>query len=423
MSAVMDAPAWARGQSIERLRALAGLIRAHDAGLVLGAFTGAKEADVASWLEAGELRAEDGPDGPIALIVRREARASGRVLDFSGASLGDVRPGDLQIRRIAGDAAAIERLLRAELAGRDRAWIDLWQERAADRELAARLGFVWLGSKIRASSEIIGIWALGGEPRTSAAERATLVRLPLQLDVAPLRERLLAGGLSWADHYSSYNKGRTWSALCLRGFGGEAGFIIKPAEMSKKWKAEHPEAMALELADTPLRLALPEAEALIAAIPGEKHRIRLMRLAPGGGELTRHADITDEDAGVARGRTLRIHIPIITNPGVEFRMWTLEGEQIAARMAEGEAWYLDTRKPHTAVNRGDSERIHLVMDVESSPEMIELLTGERAAPAEPAGRMLHAAPGGSPMVSGYSPSGERLVLGWRFRYVAKILHR
>ena len=32
-------------------------------------------------------------------------------------------------------------------------------------------------------------------------------------------------------------------------------------------------------------------------------------------------------------------------------------------MGEGELWYLDIRKPHTAINGGDENRIHLVIDI------------------------------------------------------------
>jgi hypothetical protein len=49
-------------------------------------------------------------------------------------------------------------------------------------------------------------------------------------------------------------------------------------------------------------------------------------------------------------------------------------------MAAGEAWYLDTRKPHTARNDGAAERIHVVADVEASPALLALCT--RPAPAE-----------------------------------------
>ena len=42
-------------------------------------------------------------------------------------------------------------------------------------------------------------------------------------------------------------------------------------------------------------------------------------------------------------------------------------------MKEAEAWYLDVRKPHRAVNGGDTHRIHLVIDVVSNEELRKLL--------------------------------------------------
>ena len=42
-------------------------------------------------------------------------------------------------------------------------------------------------------------------------------------------------------------------------------------------------------------------------------------------------------------------------------------------MKVGEAWYLDVRKPHRAVNGGKTRRIHMVVDVVSSEELRKLL--------------------------------------------------
>jgi aspartyl/asparaginyl beta-hydroxylase (cupin superfamily) len=48
-------------------------------------------------------------------------------------------------------------------------------------------------------------------------------------------------------------------------------------------------------------------------------------------------------------------------------------------MAPGEAWYLDTRKPHTARNDGEEPRVHLVIDAEATPDLLDLLRrGEEA---------------------------------------------
>jgi len=52
-----------------------------------------------------------------------------------------------------------------------------------------------------------------------------------------------------------------------------------------------------------------------------------------------------------------VHIPIITNPDVEFRVG---GE--TAFMAPGECWVIDTFQSHEVHNRGNNQRVHLVLD-------------------------------------------------------------
>jgi hypothetical protein len=210
-------------------------------------------------------------------------------------------------------------------------------------------------------------------------ETLGLCRLDLpELPTGELLDALTALAPTFADHYSTYNVGHSWQALSLRGYAAEGedadpAFIVKPAEMSRSWKSEHPDEMEWELADSPLRAALPQVEEILAAIPGVPHRIRIMRLAAGG-ELTRHADITDPDAGVADGRLLRIHVPLQTSDAVEFRSWTPDGDETGCAMEVGTVWYLDTRKPHRARNGGDEDRIHLVVDVEATPELRQLLS-------------------------------------------------
>lgn len=66
----------------------------------------------------------------------------------------------------------------------------------------------------------------------------------------------------------------------------------------------------------------------------------------------------DHDLGYADGN-FRLHIPIITNPDVEF---ILDGDQL--RMLPGECWYTDVNYVHSVHNAGSSERVHLVIDGE-----------------------------------------------------------
>jgi DNA modification methylase len=375
------APAWAKGLPMTRLRETARLWQAHDGNLPMGAFMGVKENQVADWASGGKLRAW-GRDGVLAAAaVVTEATGQG-VTDFRGETIARPPRGATVVQRFAGDPAILAAELGPRLADRS-LWLWAWMENPADRWLATHLGLYWQGTKIRASSELIGLFG-PDDPGLGAAcpgiDIHGLVRFDLDYDPLPLLEEVAAAEPGWADHYAVYNKRGTWQAVALRGYGGDPGFIIKPAEMSRKWKAEHPKEMGWKLKDSPLYDTLPGIRALVSRLPGKKHRVRLMRLAPGNGELTRHSDITDPDAGTKPGQLLRIHLPLVTNPLVVFRSWTPDGARQTAHMAAGETWYLDTRKPHTARNDGAAERIHVVADVESTPALLAL-TG-RAAPAE-----------------------------------------
>jgi hypothetical protein len=80
--------------------------------------------------------------------------------------------------------------------------------------------------------------------------------------------------------------------------------------------------------------------------------VRLLKLGPGS-VIKEHRDhaLGLED-GIAR-----IHIPILSNPDVEF---VLNSQRVV--MDEGESWYLNFNLPHRVVNRGSRERVHLVVD-------------------------------------------------------------
>jgi len=378
-----DSPPWAKGFPLAMLEAIAAVFGAHDKGMIFGAFGKVKEAMVADWLESGKLSTITSSTGEIVgAVVLEEASKPAKLTDFTDATIGEVPKGAMRLRRLACPAeygAALVDLIQ-EKRGARALVAEIWQEHPVDRAVVEALGLTWIGSKVRASSEIVGMWhseqtAEVVPPR----EKLALVRLALNFDVDPLAKAIARLGPAWVDHYSSYNKHHSWKALALRGYGGRTDFIVKPSEMSKAWKIENAAALSLSITDTPLRALLPEVEPILALIPGRHHRVRLMRLAPDDGELSRHADITDPDSGIANGKLLRLHIPIETNPGVVFEQWLLDGNMVRGHMGRGETWSIDTRKPHRAFNRGPTERIHLVVDVESTAELRALL-GENLPP-------------------------------------------
>jgi tetratricopeptide (TPR) repeat protein len=80
-------------------------------------------------------------------------------------------------------------------------------------------------------------------------------------------------------------------------------------------------------------------------------RALLAKLAAGG-EIPRHTD-----AGYSLMNCHRVHLPIITNGGVEF---FVGGESV--HMRAGELWEINNATMHGVENRGGDDRVHLIID-------------------------------------------------------------
>lgn len=374
---------------------IAALFKQHDQDFVRGGFGHISAKVVQEWDNNGELVWTPGADGKVVAAGQiLEVKNKKKVEDFAGTVVAEIHPGDLHLKRVAFGVAheedgelvsGIDRrsfgklLVHTGILAQESTTI--WVEEFVEyRDVMDEAGLTEVCVKVRGDSTEIGVYAL--KPPTSkilcetkAVDVLTLEKLDLEVPVAQVTALVAAmkrEGLEWADHYSHYNVAHTWKAITLKGYGGLADFIAKPSEMSKKWKEENPEKLNWTIQDTPIRKNFPEAEPLIDLVPGVKHRVRLM-LLKAGSELLRHSDITDPDAGTADGKLLRIHIPLVTNPECFVNQWRLDGTLKSENLKVGEAWYLDTRKPHAVRNGGKSDRVHLVMDVESSPELRRLL--------------------------------------------------
>lgn len=109
---------------------------------------------------------------------------------------------------------------------------------------------------------------------------------------------------------------------------------------------------------------LGEAIGSIDAVVG---RTRLMRLA-GGAEVTPHIDIRHY-----WHERVRVHVPVFTNPSVQFFCGDAQ-----VHMAAGECWIFDTWRRHRVTNDADTTRIHLVIDTTGSREFGQLVHAGRA---------------------------------------------
>lgn len=191
------------------------------------------------------------------------------------------------------------------------------------------------------------------------------LRLPLDFEPRRLTADLAAIAASgWIAHFVTQNYEGDWSALPLRG----------PAAARHPIQSIYPDPACTDFADTALLARAPYMRALLGQFACPLHAVRLMRLAPGS-RIKQHRDhdLCFEDG------TVRIHIPVITNDGVDFRL-----NGLRCVMPAGSAWYLRLSDPHSVENRGQSDRVHLVIDAVVNDWVADLF--ERAVPSlAPAG--------------------------------------
>lgn len=133
-------------------------------------------------------------------------------------------------------------------------------------------------------------------------------------------------------------------------------------------RGEQNDDMASPMAPTDYLRACPAILDVMATIGATWGRSRLMRLTPQA-TVPAHVDIH------YYWRThVRMHIPIVTTPDVQF---TCDDETI--HMAAGECWMLDTWRRHRVQN-GAQPRTHLVLDTTGGERLWQLIELARAQP-------------------------------------------
>ena len=170
-------------------------------------------------------------------------------------------------------------------------------------------------------------------------------RLRLPLSFNP--DRLAAGMANfsrgeWIEHFVKQNYDSDWDVIALRGPAG----ATHPVQMI------YSDPACTDFADTTMLAGSPYFREVLAAFACPLHAVRLMRLTPGSVIKEHH----DNDLSFEQGM-VRIHIPVVTNDGVDFRL-----NGMTCPMPAGSAWYLRLSDPHSVANRGTEDRVHLVID-------------------------------------------------------------
>jgi hypothetical protein len=182
------------------------------------------------------------------------------------------------------------------------------------------------------------------------------LRLPFSFDPDRLVRDLDAlASVDWIAHFVKQNYEGDWSVIPLRGASG----ATHPVQMI------YSNPTATQFEDTPFLPLCPYFREVLAAFQCEVRCVRLMRLTPGS-VIKEHDDYDlDADQGAAR-----VHIPITTNPEVEFEL-----NRRRIDMPPGSAWYLRLSDPHRVANKGATDRVHMVVDLGVNEWLRDLLAG------------------------------------------------
>jgi hypothetical protein len=167
-------------------------------------------------------------------------------------------------------------------------------------------------------------------------------KLGIKIPIVRLQREIgeLLESREWTSHYNQLHYDGDWKVLPLRTPGG---------------KTDKPFAELLSegaFGNTYLLDLLPSTTNLLERLWCEKLSVRLLNLKAGS-IIKEHRDI---DLAFEQGEA-RLHIPVFTNERVEFYVG---GDMV--NMREGECWYINANLPHRVTNRGERDRIHLVID-------------------------------------------------------------
>jgi len=175
------------------------------------------------------------------------------------------------------------------------------------------------------------------------------VRLPRTYDVERLKRDLEAlCEVRRAAQPGPYHQGE-WTGIALHSMGGKQSVFPSAAGTDHYQETE-------ELARAPY------CQEILRELKCPKEVVRILFLPPAG-HIKDHFDFhTSFPFGL-----LRLHIPIVTHPDVEF---VIDGQRVSWK--EGELWYGDFSKVHSVKNNSPVVRVHMVIDVQINDFILSL---------------------------------------------------
>lgn len=193
-------------------------------------------------------------------------------------------------------------------------------------------------------------------PASLVNQRRSFLRLPVPIDVSRLVTEYHAlpediWGMSHWDNHPSVD------VLLLRGGKGQGADDFTAERVS----------------NNPVLVDFPYISQLIGPdgpFGGARYGF-IFRMRPNG------VSRIHRDNNAAWERTLRIHIPIITNDGAY-----LLAEGRSKHLPVGEVWTFNNQDKHSAIN-GNAMRVHMIIDVEPNPRLTTLMAQADFDPGRP----------------------------------------
>ncbi|MFY0601939.1 MAG: aspartyl/asparaginyl beta-hydroxylase domain-containing protein [Cyclobacteriaceae bacterium] len=169
-------------------------------------------------------------------------------------------------------------------------------------------------------------------------------RLSFHFDQNKLLKELKLAKQEWTLHFNTHYFGGEWSGIVLRAHNTSIEGIATGQGDASSYQ------------DTPTLKKLHYIQEILDYFQCPITSVRLLKLTPGS-VIKEH---TDPDLVFWEG-LVRLHIPIITNDQVRF---IVDGEDLM--MLPGECWFAEFCQPHSVENKGETDRIHLVIDLETN---------------------------------------------------------
>lgn len=169
-----------------------------------------------------------------------------------------------------------------------------------------------------------------------------VAQLDLAVDAGALQSEVAALPDRWNPHFQTKHYDGEWTVLPLRTIAGRLDERL-PFPLA---------GGPANYAATPLLDQCPEIGRFLNALGCPIMSARLLNLKRGA-VIKPHRD---PELAFESGEA-RLHVPIFTNPEVEF---IIDNQRVV--MDPGSCWYINANLTHSVHNRGSTDRIHLVVD-------------------------------------------------------------